>query len=134
MPTPDLLDAMAAGASGANGDNQHLGVFLFALDGADRALAERGMDAHGRMFAPALGINEDPATGSAAGPLGAYLVRHGRMTADAHGEARIRLEQGMEMGRPSRIEIAVATAGEAITGVRVGGASVLVAEGELLLG
>ena len=128
MPGPDLLAAMEAGARAGDA---HLGAYLFTLDDA---LGARGVDAHGRMFAPGLGINEDPATGSAAGPLGAYLVRQKRMVPGADGEARIRLEQGVEMGRPSRIEIAVKTDGEAIIGVRVGGSAALIAEGDLLLG
>ncbi|MEO7001051.1 MAG: PhzF family phenazine biosynthesis protein [Ktedonobacterales bacterium] len=126
----DLLDAMA---SGVDAGEIHPGAFLFTLDAA---VGARGVDVHGRMFGPAMGIREDAATGSAAGPLGAYLVRHGRITPNADGEARIRLEQGVEMGRPSRIEIAVTAQvaqGKTITGVRVGGTSVLVAEGDLLL-
>ena len=51
-----------------------------------------------RMFAPGLGVPEDPATGSAAGPLAVHLARHGRI---AFGE-RIEIHQGLEIGRPSR--------------------------------
>ena len=72
-------------------------------------------------------IAEDPATGSAAGPLGAYLVRHGAPDAGA-----FTVEQGYEMGRPSQIVVSVAGDGKAITGVQVGGGVVFVAEGELL--
>jgi len=49
------------------------------------------------MFAPEMGVVEDAATGSAAGPLGAYLVRHKRVRADGDGETRIRIEQGVEI-------------------------------------
>ena len=119
--TPDLLEAL-------NLPNEHPGCFLFTLD-----RAESGADIHGRMFAPAMGIGEDPATGSAAGPLGVYLLRHGRLSPDETGQTRARLEQGIEMGRPSALDIAITGAAENIEDVRVGGASVLVAEGELLL-
>lgn len=56
---------------------------------------------HSRMFAPAMGIPEDPATGAACGPLGAYLVQHGLAPSE------IINEQGVEMGRPSLIHIRV---------------------------
>ncbi len=119
--TPDLLEAL-------NLPNEHPGCFLFTLD-----RTESGADIHGRMFAPAMGIGEDPATGSAAGPLGVYLLRHGRLSPDETGQTRARLEQGIEMGRPSTLDIAISGSAEQIEDVRVGGASVLIAEGELLL-
>lgn len=64
-------------------------------------------DVHVRVFAPPLGIEEDPATGSANGALAAYLVRHGAVS--ARPVARLRSEQGSEMGRPSVIELEVDT-------------------------
>jgi trans-2,3-dihydro-3-hydroxyanthranilate isomerase len=64
-------------------------------------------DLHVRVFAPPLGISEDPATGSANGALAAYLVRHGEIL--ARPIAKLRSEQGSEMGRPSVIEIQVDT-------------------------
>lgn len=120
-PEPDLLEAL-------NLPGEHPGCFLFTLD-----RAERGADIHGRMFAPAMGIAEDPATGSAAGPLGVYLLRHGRLTPDETGQTRVRLEQGVEMGRPSALDIAISGSADNIEDVRVGGSSVLMIEGELLL-
>ena len=60
-------------------------------------------------------------------------MRHGKTRPDGDHETRIRLEQGVEMGRPSRIEIAITGTAEQIEDVRVGGESVLVAEGELYL-
>jgi trans-2,3-dihydro-3-hydroxyanthranilate isomerase len=81
-----------------------------------------------RMFAPALGVSEDPATGGAAGPLGAYLVRHDLAERDAGGRTRIRCEQGVEMGRPSAIEIEVCGATSS-PDVHVGGACVDVGGG-----
>jgi trans-2,3-dihydro-3-hydroxyanthranilate isomerase len=102
------------------------GLFVFS--------AERGNDAatvYSRMFAPRLGIFEDPATGSASGPLGCYLVRHGVVTASP--SARILSLQGAKMGRPSWIHIIIGTAGAEIMDVKVGGQAVLVAHGEFLL-
>jgi trans-2,3-dihydro-3-hydroxyanthranilate isomerase len=84
-----------------------------------------------RMFAPEFGIVEDPATGSAAGPLGCYLVHHGLVTGSA--ARRIVSLQGVAMGRASRIHIAIEGAREAITQVKVGGEAVLVGRGELLV-
>ncbi len=88
---------------------------------------------HCRMFAPGLGVPEDPATGSAAGALGAYAVRYGLVAATG-GTARIVVEQGLEIGRPSRINVEVdETADGTITEVRVGGQAVTVIEGEVTL-
>lgn len=106
----------------------HIGIYLFTLD-----TATKGVGARSRMFAPEMGIAEDAATGSAAGPLGVYLVRHGKLTPDAQGESRLRVEQGVEMGRPSRIEVAIESGDDAVRDVRVGGEAVVVAEAELIL-
>ena len=76
-----------------------------------------------------MGANEDPATGSASGPLGCYLVKHGLVPADKAGS--IVSAQGVKMGRPSRIHIKIDLAGGEISRVRVGGTSVLVGEGRL---
>lgn len=90
--------------------------------------------AHVRMFAPGDNIAEDPATGSAAGALGAYLVHHGAANIEANdGRFRFVLEQGDFMHRPSRINIEVAGKPGAITEVRVGGPSVVVAHGEVFV-
>jgi trans-2,3-dihydro-3-hydroxyanthranilate isomerase len=90
------------------------GVFVFAKGGQFP-----GSDVHGRMFAPGLGVMEDPATGGACGPLGCYLVRHRVLTSE--GEVRCVVEQGVEMGRPSFLHIAVTHNGGEISGVKVGG-------------
>ena len=145
-PNADLAAAL--------GDaSPQVGAFIFTLDAAvETPSGDAGVGdatavdapfmlaARGRMFAPFLDLREDPATGSAAGPLGAYLVRQGRASAAASvdGEARVRLTQGAEMGRPSRLDVAVAMTGgdqgaASISGVRVGGAAVVVAEGVMLL-
>lgn len=88
---------------------------------------------YSRMFAPALGVSEDPATGSATGPVGAYLVRHGVVPRERWG--RMLSLQGVAMGRPSEVHVAIeASAGREapeITRVRVGGRAVLVARGTI---
>lgn len=81
-----------------------------------------------RNFVPALGVSEDPATGSAAGPLAVHLARHDQI---AFGQ-QIEIRQGEEIGRPSILLARVeATAGQ-ITNVEVAGSAVMVARGELL--
>jgi trans-2,3-dihydro-3-hydroxyanthranilate isomerase len=86
-----------------------------------------------RMFAPGLGVTEDPATGSAAGALGAYLVRHG-LAGPRDGTARIVVNQGLEIGRPSVMQVTVrAGAAGDVMDVRVGGAAVRVIEGVVRL-
>jgi trans-2,3-dihydro-3-hydroxyanthranilate isomerase len=86
---------------------------------------------YSRMFAPEFGIVEDPATGSASGPLGCYLVKHGVVTTEQ--ASAIISDQGVAMGRASRIHIAVAGTAAAFAQVRVGGEAVLVGRGELLV-
>lgn len=103
------------------------GAYVFTLE-----TSAPEVTGHSRMFAPKIGVAEDPATGSAAGPFGAYLLRHGRISADASGVAQAIVEQGVEMGRPSRLAVEVIGTPEAIQSVRVGGMSVVVAEGVLL--
>jgi trans-2,3-dihydro-3-hydroxyanthranilate isomerase len=83
---------------------------------------------HVRMFAPLLGVPEDPATGSANGALGAYLVHHQAMEV-TEPTTYIVSEQGAEIDRPSTLYTEVDSSGEEITAVRVGGQVVLVAEG-----
>jgi trans-2,3-dihydro-3-hydroxyanthranilate isomerase len=83
---------------------------------------------HARLFAPALGIPEDPATGSANGALGAYLVHH-RAVPINRPTTTIQSEQGAEMGRPSTIYVEVDSDDSGVTGVRVGGQVVPIAEG-----
>lgn len=87
-----------------------------------------GVDIRARMFGPALGIPEDPATGSAAAALAGYLA-----ALRPSGSATLRwvVDQGVEMGRPSRLYVECDRDGERIEAVRVGGASVMVAEARL---
>jgi trans-2,3-dihydro-3-hydroxyanthranilate isomerase len=86
---------------------------------------------YSRMLAPGFGIAEDPATGSACGPLGSYLVHHGVVSGNAAHD--ILNLQGAAMGRPSRLHTSIDSDGGTITRVRVGGTSVLVGRGELEL-
>jgi trans-2,3-dihydro-3-hydroxyanthranilate isomerase len=80
-----------------------------------------------RMFAPAHGVAEDPATGSAAGPLALHLVRHGRI---AFGQ-EIEIRQGAEIGRPSTLYARVEGQGDRIDRIEVAGSAVVVARGHL---
>jgi len=82
-----------------------------------------------RMFAPADGVPEDAATGSAAGPLACHLARHGRI---AFGE-EIEISQGAEIGRPSTLYARVDGTADRIERVEVGGSAVIVARGEFRL-
>ena len=82
-----------------------------------------------RMFAPADGPPEDPATGSAAGPLACHLARHGWI---GWGE-EIQISQGEEIGRPSTLYARAHGSAEAIEKVEVGGSAVVVARGEFRL-
>ncbi len=83
-----------------------------------------------RMFAPGIGVSEDPATGSAAGPLAVHLARYGRI---AFGE-QIEIHQGAEVGRPSLLHARAEGSRERIECVEVGGSAVIVARGEFQLG
>lgn len=93
------------------------GVNTFARDGAGWKT---------RMFATGAGVNEDPATGSAAGPLAVHLARHGRI---AFGET-IEITQGAEINRPSKLFAVAEGTPDRIERVRVGGSAVTVARGE----
>src|SRR6202012_3829221 len=103
------------------------GCYLYSRDPADGAGPDDGADAvaYTRFFNPTMGIAEDPATGTAAGPLVARLAAGG--DASAVGRPGI-LEQGYNLGRPSRIQVSVAG-----PQVRVGGSGLVVAEGTLAL-
>lgn len=109
----------------AQGEGPNLGVFVFAADPDPRA-----GKVYPRMFAPhTSGIPEDPATGSASGPLGAYLVERGLVAAGATVE--IVSEQGTRMGRQSFIRIRIGMSGGRIGEILVGGSVVPVIEGRL---
>jgi PhzF family phenazine biosynthesis protein len=105
------------------------GCYLYSRDPVDSRIDGRidGTDAvaYARFFNPVMGIAEDPATGTAAGPLAARLVAEGKV---APGGRPVIVEQGYALGRPSRIQVSVAG-----PRVRVGGSGLVVAEGTLTL-
>jgi trans-2,3-dihydro-3-hydroxyanthranilate isomerase len=100
-----------------------VGVAVVAYD---RAVAH----AHTRMFAPEAGVVEDPATGSAAVALAVFLCARGALAAD--GPSRFAVEQGAEIGRPSRLEVLVHAAGGRAEHTAVSGRVAAVAHGELV--
>ena len=114
-PRADLIEGAAGGGVPPE-------VFVFT-----REVESAFSTVHSRMFAPGLGVTEDPATGGASGPLGCYLVRHGLVPCDPAAE--IVSEQGLEMGRPSFIRIRIERNGDEITAVRVGGQCHFMGEG-----
>ncbi len=87
---------------------------------------KKGSDIRARMFAPGLGVTEDPATGSAAAAFGGYL---GIRDTSSSEILKWRIEQGFEMGRPSFIEVKTEKIQGEINKICVGGASVLVSQG-----
>ena len=98
-------------------------VFVFARDPEGGASHLRS-----RMFAPGLSVAEDPATGSAGACLAGYLAAR---SAQADGTLRWTVDQGIEMERPSRLEIEADKAGGAVTAIRVGGSAVMISEGTI---
>jgi len=100
-------------------------VFVFALDGEGE-----GSDVRARMFAPGIGVPEDPATGSACVALGGYLAKRDPRF---DGTMRWVVEQGFEMGRPSILEVEADKSNGVVTAARVGGRTVLVCEGSMTL-
>ena len=111
VPDGQRLAAVLAGAGGE-------GCYVYSLDPL-----EPGSAAYARFFNPTVGIAEDPATGTAAGPLAVHLIGHG--IAD---EGSVVIEQGHLLGRPSRIELRVQ--GERVT---ISGTAIVAAEGTLRL-
>jgi trans-2,3-dihydro-3-hydroxyanthranilate isomerase len=95
-----------------------------------RETITRSADVHSRLFAPLAGVFEDPATGSASGALGAYLVHH-RVVGGEEPVVHLENEQGHELGRPSRIYIEVSRHGSRIFRVRVGGCVVKLIDGTI---
>jgi trans-2,3-dihydro-3-hydroxyanthranilate isomerase len=93
------------------------------------AFAGSGTRYKTRMFGTGLGVSEDPATGSAAGPLAVHLARHGRIP----WGTEIEISQGVEIGRPSRLFARAVGSADRLERVEVGGSAVVVARGEFLL-
>ncbi len=119
LGSPDEVAALAPNATALVKATED-GVNTFARDGSGWKT---------RMFAPADGVFEDPATGSAAGPLAVHLARHGRI---AFGE-EIEISQGAEIGRPSTLFAVAEGTADKLERVRVGGSAVIVARGEFTL-
>lgn len=88
--------------------------------------------AEGRMFAPAIGINEDPVTGNANGPLGAYLVRH-KLVTPSGSLFRFKALQGEAMGRPGTVDVTVGLSGGEPVSVSIAGQAVIVYQAILKL-
>jgi trans-2,3-dihydro-3-hydroxyanthranilate isomerase len=106
------------------------GALVFARETLEVGKAR----AHARFFAPADNISEDPATGSACGALGAYLVHHGALDLEAvEGRYKFVIEQGDFINRPSRISLDVKGTTRSVEEVKVGGSSVVVAKGEVFV-
>ncbi|MEO8586103.1 MAG: PhzF family phenazine biosynthesis protein [Acidobacteriota bacterium] len=108
-----------------------IGLFFFAFDSLLDGSPGRPR-IRARMFAPGAGVPEDPATGSAAGPLGIYLALHGAVPGGvADGRGSFRIDQGVEMGRPSELAVTVLVEDGRPAGVRVEGSAVLMMRGEI---
>lgn len=116
LPAPEAVAALAPDLTALERVAQ-CGVNCFARDGEAWKT---------RMFAPAHGVAEDAATGSAAGPLAIHLARHGLVP----WGAEVRIEQGAEIGRPSTLYAWAEGSGDMVERVAVGGAAVIVARGE----
>ncbi|MDH5698681.1 MAG: PhzF family phenazine biosynthesis protein [Nitrospirota bacterium] len=91
---------------------------------------EENATVHTRMFADPIGIPEDPATGSASGALGAYLVKNG--VVEVGPTTEVVMEQGYEIDRPSRILVQIFSDDDVIKEIKVGGQVVMVAEGKMV--
>jgi trans-2,3-dihydro-3-hydroxyanthranilate isomerase len=102
---------------------------LAGLEIGVSTFAGQGLAWKTRMFAPFHGVAEDPATGSAAGPLAVHLARHGRI---GFGD-EIEIRQGEEIGRPSRLYARAEGSADKVERVLVGGSAVIVARGEYRL-
>ncbi len=102
----------------------HGAVFVFT-----RETVEAGHDFHVRVFAPAMGMIEDPATGSAAASFAGELARFGGLADGAHS---VTIEQGYEMRRPSLIALSLTIAGGTLTRATIGGDAIIVTEGAII--
>lgn len=103
-------------------------IFAFSLETLDKKAT-----VHSRMFGPTMGISEDPATGAASGPLGAYLVHYGLVSEESEGNYLIISEQGIEIERPSQIRITVESKEGKINHVSIAGSSVDIGYGTIVL-
>lgn len=107
-----------------------VGAYVFTLETKDGAPSA----AHARFFAPSDNIPEDAATGSACGALSSYLVHHGVIIEkDDDGFHRFTVEQGDFMKRPSRLHAEIKGEKGNVELARIGGASVVILQGEIIL-
>jgi trans-2,3-dihydro-3-hydroxyanthranilate isomerase len=114
----------AAALAALLGEDGPAPVYMFVVSRADNVTVRA------RMFAPGFGVIEDPATGGAAAPLGGYLATYGLLPQKAGTDFVI--EQGIEMGRPSRIYVEVQRRSDgAVEHVRIGGLTQIIGEGEM---
>ncbi len=120
LPTPDDVARLEPDYGALAALTGYVGTYCFASEGGRWK---------SRMFAPGDGVPEDPATGSAAGPLACHLARHGRI---AFGD-EIEISQGVEIGRPSTLFARAEGTAERIESVAVGGSAVIVARGAFRL-
>ena len=103
------------------------GYFVFTFDSDSPHILT-----HGRMFAPAIGVNEDPVTGNANGPLGAYIVNH-KLVRHNGKEFSFTGKQGEAMNRPGEIEVKVKIENECPVRVQIGGEAVIVFKTDIIV-
>lgn len=101
------------------------GYFVFTFESDDPKILT-----HGLMFAPAIGINEDPVTGNAHGPLGAYLVHH-RLVSHNGEKFQFKGKQGEAIGRPGIVEVTIKIQNEEPVQAQIGGNAVIVFQTEI---
>lgn len=128
MRSPDAVDRaqlQQGRLARALGSVNSIGTFVFARKDPN---SSTNFDVYARMFAPQTGIIEDPATGGATGPLAAYMMRNGLLPSDT--PLSFTSEQGVKMGRRSLLRVRT---NPDETSIKVGGATVVVASGTLML-
>ena len=125
-----LLDKLEPNLSMLTGLSEKIkcnGYYIFTFD-----TGEKDILVCGRMFAPAIGINEDPVTGNANGPLGAYLVQHKLVEHNGHRFA-FNGKQGEAIGRTGKVEVEVSIADMQPKEVKISGEAIIVFQSELIL-
>jgi trans-2,3-dihydro-3-hydroxyanthranilate isomerase len=115
-----IVDAHWSAAFESNGP---AAAYIFSNETEDKT-----NDFHARMFSPAFGLREDPATGSAAAAFAGFCARSLSLR---DGEHHFTIEQGYEMGRPSLIELGVTMGGGTLSSATVGGPAIIVTEGTI---
>ena len=103
------------------------GYYIFTLDSNEDEVLIKG-----RMFAPAIGINEDPVTGNANGPLGAYLIHH-KIVKHNNSVFRFNAKQGEAIGRPGTVEVEISIMNGEPQEVKISGNAVAVFQSELIV-